>query len=123
MFITGPDATRDSSQRGPTPKTYKIAVRRVITSPCAAILLLRLEEKIRDDVPYSRRRLVADVLAMGIVDPDSGDTFGEDMLQYFIDFAVQAEYVASIGEDKLLVTQRVSEERLYLNFLVTQSGR
>lgn len=119
LIIAG-HAIRGPDQIGRTPRSYKINVHRVISSPWTARLVLRLAQATHDGIPYPRPRLLNDSIALGMLNPSLNEPFSETDIENMIDFAVNAGYVEDLGGARLLPTTRVTEEFEYLGFLTTQ---
>jgi DNA-binding Lrp family transcriptional regulator len=119
-LIIGGRAIRNPDQKGATPRSYKIDTRRVIASPCTARLVLRLSEVTHDGIAYPRQRLLKDIIALGILNPNLNEPFAEADVEDMFDFACNAGYIEEVGGARLLPTTRASEEAEYLRFLTSQ---
>jgi hypothetical protein len=115
-------ADSDPRKRGGlAPRAYKIDQEAVITWPCTAKLVLRLQGK--RDSRWLESTLVEEIHRENLTDPDTGKPFTKTKIMQGVKFAVEHGYIQYVQGDQSLLTttDKVAvKEKLYLEFLTRQ---
>lgn len=116
-IIQRPALRREDSKSGATGFNYSINSGAIITSPCAALMVL----EVVDGKTRSKEALVQNTVRLDIIDPATTKVHTETGIRAYIEFLINHDYI--VGQETLITTARTNAEIQWLRFLATRIQR